>query len=381
MSYRVLVLPEARPDAAGAAAQDPRAGRGRRDRSSGRKPSQSPSLCRLARRRTARCARWPPSCGAISTASAARCARYGKGRVVWGLLARRDVGLAGHRQGLRASRGLDADLAWIHRRAGEADIYFVANLADRAQELAVRFRVAGRRGGDLATPTRARSSRRAHAVGEGRHRVPLELREREAVFVVFRRAGDGGRHARGRRRDAVDARDAGRAVGGSVPAEARRAGEAATRGARTWTANADAGVKYFSGTATYTRTVPCATSGSGRARGFCSTSARGRPRGGLAQRQAARHAVEAAVPGRRDRRAAPGENRLEIAVTNQWTNRLLGDRAAPAEKKVLGASGVDPGGIGAGPEARSRPTRGCSARSGCFRGSRVGAAATSTRLK
>src|SRR6185503_17416985 len=35
----------------------------------------------------------------------------------------------------------------------------------------------------------------------------------------------------------------------------------------------------------------------------------------------------------------PGVNRLEIKVTNQWTNRLIGDRTAPAEKKVLAAGG------------------------------------------
>jgi hypothetical protein len=43
----------------------------------------------------------------------------------------------------------------------------------------------------------------------------------------------------------------------------------------------------------------------------------------------------------------PGENRLEIKVTNQWTNRLIGDRSAPPEKKVLAAGGAAPGGVGA----------------------------------
>ena len=31
----------------------------------------------------------------------------------------------------------------------------------------------------------------------------------------------------------------------------------------------------------------------------------------------------------------PGVNRVEIRVTNEWTNRILGDRAAPEAKRVL----------------------------------------------
>jgi hypothetical protein len=45
-----------------------------------------------------------------------------------------------------------------------------------------------------------------------------------------------------------------------------------------------------------------------------------------------------------------GENRLEIKVTNQWTNRIAGDRVVAAEKRVLGAGGAPsrggPGGFG-----------------------------------
>jgi hypothetical protein len=43
----------------------------------------------------------------------------------------------------------------------------------------------------------------------------------------------------------------------------------------------------------------------------------------------------------------PGPNRLEVTVTNQWTNRLIGDGLGPADRKVLN-SNVAPGGIGAG---------------------------------
>jgi len=48
-----------------------------------------------------------------------------------------------------------------------------------------------------------------------------------------------------------------------------------------------------------------------------------------------------------------GENRLEIKVTNQWTNRIAGDRAAPDGKRVLSEDAAPParagGGAGGGP--------------------------------
>ena len=50
----------------------------------------------------------------------------------------------------------------------------------------------------------------------------------------------------------------------------------------------------------------------------------------------------------------PGENALAIKVTNQWTNRILGDAAVPAERKVLDmppppAGRGGGGGFGRGP--------------------------------
>jgi hypothetical protein len=35
----------------------------------------------------------------------------------------------------------------------------------------------------------------------------------------------------------------------------------------------------------------------------------------------------------------PGENKLEIKVTNQWTNRIAGDRIVPQEERVLSRGG------------------------------------------
>ena len=40
----------------------------------------------------------------------------------------------------------------------------------------------------------------------------------------------------------------------------------------------------------------------------------------------------------------PGENTLEIKVTNEWTNRIAGDRAGPPENRVLSGAAAGRGG-------------------------------------
>src|SRR5262249_5176554 len=69
---------------------------------------------------------------------------YGKGTVVWGLPPA-DV-LASMRvpKDFEYSRSLETNVSWLHRRAGDTDIYFVANRTDRRQEISVRFRVSGK---------------------------------------------------------------------------------------------------------------------------------------------------------------------------------------------------------------------------------------------
>ena len=104
-------------------------------------------------------------------------------------------------------------------------------------------------------------------------------------------------------------------------------------------------MKYFSGTATYTRTVQVDVDCFVRAQRI------------LLNLGTVNDLAEVSVNGKRivilwkppyraDITAAlvPGRNHLEIMVTNQWTNRLAGDRAVPPEKRILSA-----GRGGAGP--------------------------------
>jgi hypothetical protein len=118
-----------------------------------------------------------------------------------------------------------------------------------------------------------------------------------------------------------------------------------------WTANADDGVKYFSGTATYTKTVQAPAAwfkpgaklwlDLGVAKDLAAVSVNGTAVGTVWH-----------APYRVDVTGAlkPGPNRVEIQVTNEWSNRQMGDRLLPAEKRVLAAGPPTFGGGRGGPQ-------------------------------
>jgi hypothetical protein len=272
----------------------------------------------------------------------------GAGTVVWGQPLADVLAALGVAPDVEAPRGLDADVAWIHRRAGDADVYWVANVSARARALDVRFRAGGREA-ELWHAETGEIEPAPYAIAGDRTTVPLRLAERAGVFVVFRRPA------------AAPARTIARAaestlgvVGG--PWEVRfPPGLGAPPSVRMtqlapWTASADSGARFFSGTATYAATVQAPRAwfrpgarvllDLGAVRDLADVSVNGKALGTVWN-----------APWRVDVTDAlrPGANRLEVAVTNEWTNRLLGDRALPAERRVLGATAPGPGGFGAQP--------------------------------
>ena len=101
-----------------------------------------------------------------------------------------------------------------------------------------------------------------------------------------------------------------------------------------WSDSTDAGVKYFSGTATYQKEIeiPKELFGRdrelwldlGRVENFAEVSLNGKPLG-ILWKPPFRVNVTGA--------AKPGKNKLEIKVTNLWPNRLIGDEQL-AEDRV-----------------------------------------------
>ncbi|MEQ1820996.1 MAG: glycosyl hydrolase [Fimbriimonadaceae bacterium] len=113
--------------------------------------------------------------------------RYGKGQVIWGknleaVLA--NLKIAPDFAFRTASSR--AKMAYIHRRIGGAEVYFVSNQTYKAMNVDCTFRVKG-----LAPELWHADSGKAEAapiyrMEEGRTTVPLHLGPAESVFVVFR---------------------------------------------------------------------------------------------------------------------------------------------------------------------------------------------------
>ncbi len=94
-----------------------------------------------------------------------------------------------------------------------------------------------------------------------------------------------------------------------------------------WSESADAGVKYFSGTATYTTTVEAPAdwfkTGAhlwldlGNVKNLAEVSVNGKPLG-IAWKPPFRVDMTGALKS--------GANHLEVRITNLWVNRLIGDQ-------------------------------------------------------
>jgi (4-O-methyl)-D-glucuronate---lignin esterase len=226
----------------------------------------------------------------------------------------------------------DTSIAFVHRKLADGEVYFVANLGDRDASSEMTFRVTGKapelwRADD---GTIAPASYRSLAGGTA---VTLAMPPHEAVFVVFRSPA---RAASRRIAEPVVTTLATIAGPWSLtfPRD-RGAPESITLpNLASWTENADIGVKYFSGTATYSNTIEApsdwTTNGSrvlldlGSVKNVAEVRINGRTIG-----------IAWKPPFRLDATDAlkPGANTVEIRVTNLWPNRLIGDKQPGATRK------------------------------------------------
>jgi len=112
----------------------------------------------------------------------------GKGRIIWGKSMAEILASFELRPDFECAGGTTpGKVAYIHRRIGGDDVYFVANWRPRTEYYECIFRVAGRRP-ELWHPDTGKIEPAAvYSEAEGRTRVPLYLDPCGSVFVVFRK--------------------------------------------------------------------------------------------------------------------------------------------------------------------------------------------------
>jgi hypothetical protein len=383
MNYRVLVLPDSDRMTvpvlekirdlvkAGATVVGPR-------------PSRSPSLTGYPasddRLRSIAADVWGDSDGQSVTEH-----NYGQGRVFWGRPLSEVLGIAAD------FSSTDENLHFIHRHAGDAEIYFISNQAAREVVDDCAFRVSGKIP-ELWHPDTGRLEQAAFfADKDGVTTLPLHLDPVGSVFVIFRKGADAmdpivsasmagdifpssGSDAATPLADSPVYSD-GRVVftewspatysfvtasgrtlvapPADVPPPVRLSGpwtivfppnleapaQVTIDHLISWTDSMDPGVKFFSGTATYVKDFELSEAsfspGSrqfldlGAVKNLARVELNGQDLGVLWKEP-----FRVEITGC----AKVGANHLRIKITNLWPNRMIGDLSVPAPLRVTWSS-------------------------------------------
>lgn len=222
----------------------------------------------------------------------------------------------------------------VHRREGETDVFFVANLARRAGIADYTFAVAGRQP-ELWDPVRGtiRELPDFSPSEDGRTTIPLAFEDSESFFVVFRKPIAQPAADRGDENFPVP-KSAGELTGPwTVRFDPAWGGpeEVVFDRLQDWTTRTEAGIRYYSGTARYECKFvkPAGLAGDdpvyldlGTVRDLAQVSLNGVELGTIWT-----------APWRIDISAAlkSKDNHLQIRITNTWANRLIGDEQEPAD--------------------------------------------------
>ncbi len=261
--------------------------------------------------------------------------RLGQGRLVWGkapgALLREmnvlpDFEVRGGPQGVTFN--------FTHRRLEGADIYFVANPEQASAEAQCVFRTSGRLP-EIWDPVTGRVRGTTDFQYEGRRTaVPMAFAPYQSFFVVFRNAS--GEPKRTQPNFPVVSASAELEGPWTVHFKPRWGGPDSVvfETLEDWTKRPEAGIKYYSGTATYRKTfrLPQRLRQRGKRimldlgemHDLAEVRLNGKNLGILWTKPFRLELTEA---------LQPADNALEIDVVNVWTNRVIGDTKLPPDQR------------------------------------------------
>jgi hypothetical protein len=320
---------------------------------------------------------WGPCDGKSVTEHA-----YGKGKIVWGEPLEKALTVT---PDFSFTQG---DLLHIHRRTDSTDIYFISNQQQQAITTDCTFRVDGKIPELWHPDTGEREVLAYYKTSNGLTTVPIHFDPVGSVFVIFQKPSSesapietvklngqdiyksgtdslpGLPFVSGDEIDLTASQtgtyeiinSAGKSVQMDVPALPQPlelkgnwqlsfppklgAPEKATFDSLiSWSDSTDDGIKYFSGTATYSQDFSLTPDfiaknrhiylNLGNVKNLAEVTLNGKPLGILWKAPFEIEMTGAAIAG---------TNHLEIKVTNLWPNRLIGDQKLPEDKRITWAS-------------------------------------------
>ncbi|MBN1131939.1 MAG: DNA-binding protein [Bacteroidales bacterium] len=263
----------------------------------------------------------------------------GKGRIIPGPYQASSFNPLGIERDLFVTDGtgiLQGNVAWTHRIDGNTDIYFLSNQVNEERELTVSFRTSGRWpeifdpvNGEIFKASAWRSS-------EGRTILPLKMPPDGSLFVIFSEETEETSINRGENHpvfeEVMEIEGRWEIV---FDKEYGGPGQAFFMDSLTdWTEMESDSVRFYSGTAVYRKTfrvdTPVHDSSRywidlGEVSNIASLNLNGKDCG-IAWTEPFRLEISD--------RIKPGENTLEIHVSNTWANRIIGDHLKPEAERL-----------------------------------------------
>jgi hypothetical protein len=218
----------------------------------------------------------------------------------------------------------NTNLLFVHRKLPETDIYWVNNRNNRTENLEAIFRIKGK-APEIWHPVTGKIEQVSYVIKGECTSIPLQLEPNDAVFVVFSKKTIKTSLVLPQATESLIKTISGPWNVGFQP----------NRGApsqivmdtlASWSGNSDSGVKYFSGTATYTKKIQASHDwfkkreqlwlDLGTVKNIAEVVVNGKSLEIIWKKPFRVNVTDA---------LKQGDNKLEIKVTNLWVNRLIGD--------------------------------------------------------
>lgn len=227
--------------------------------------------------------------------------------------------------------GAKSRVLYVHRQTASEDLYWFNSRTADPNEAVVSLRITGKVP-ELWNPETGKSEKVSYQISNGRTTIPLKFESWGAYFIVFRDKATETSYTKPAQTESKIA-----VLDGAWNVtfqEGRGAPQNTTlNGLASLTENAEPGIKYFSGTATYSKTinVPTVAKNSsyildlGDVKNIAEVTVNGKSIGTLWKKPFRIDITEA---------LKAGSNIVQVSVTNLWVNRLIGDAQPGVTNKI-----------------------------------------------